>query len=235
MFKALLLLPFYALSAYALISAVDSSSLVPTATWQKALSQGFTKAIIRGYTEACSVGGKVDPNFVQSYKNARAAGYTNIDTYWYPCTGSGNACKSFSTQLAELGATFDANAMKIGKIWVDIESDTICDTWNYGASGNQAQAKALISAIKASGYVYGIYSTPGVWSNIFGSTSFVLDNSAPLWFATFNNVQTLTLGTPFGGQVLCIHTCFLEWTSAVGHQYTDQSASGLFDLNVFAS
>lgn len=37
----------------------------------------------------------------------------------------------------------------------------ICQ-WNYGASGNQDQARDLISAIEASGYVYGIYSTPGV-------------------------------------------------------------------------
>ena len=27
------------------------------------------------------------------------------------------------------------------------------------------------------------------WSTLFGSSSFVLDNSAPLWFATFNNVE----------------------------------------------
>jgi len=72
----------------ALVHAVDSSSLVSKATYAKAKSQGFTKAIMRGYEEACSVGGKVDPNFVPSYKNARAAGITNIDTYWFPCTGN---------------------------------------------------------------------------------------------------------------------------------------------------
>ena len=80
--------------------------------------------------------------------------------------------------------------------------------WNYGVSGNIAQARSLISAIRSSGFKYGIYSSPGVsypifisrqknkltnknqeWSTIFGSTSFVLDSSAPLWFATYNNVQ----------------------------------------------
>jgi len=224
MFRFLLVLSALVVSSYGLVFAVDSSQLVPEATYAKARSEGFTKAIIRGYEEACSIGGEVDPNFVGSYKNARAAGYTNIDTYWFPCNGSGNNCKSYATQLSELGATFSKNSMIIGKIWIDLEKDSICNNFNYGTSGNQAQAKSLLAAMKATGFNFGIYSTPGEWSTLFGSTSFVLDNTAPLWFATFNGVETLTLGTPFGG-----------WTTAVGHQYTDVSASGLFDLSVFSS
>ncbi|KAF8810684.1 glycoside hydrolase [Phlegmacium glaucopus] len=224
MFRSLLLLPALIASSYGLIFAVDSSSLVPESTYATALSEGFTKAIIRGYEEACGVGGEVDPNFVGSYNNARAAGYTDIDTYWFPCNGSGNNCKSYATQISELGATFTAHAMDIGTIWIDLEKDAaICNNWNYGTAGNIAQAQSLLAAIQASHFNFGIYSTPGEWSTLFGSTSFVLDNSAPLWFATFNNVQTVTLGTPFGG-----------WTTAVGHQYSDTSASGLFDLSVFS-
>ena len=213
-------LPF----AYALVSGVDSSTLVSTATYSKAKSEGFTKAIIRGFEEACSVGGEIDPNFVGSYNNARAAGYTNIDAYWYPCTGSGNACKSYAEQIAEIGSTFNAHSMKIGTVWIDMEKDSVCNTWNYGSSGNLAQAKSLIAAAKASGYNFGIYSSPGEWSNIFGSYGVVLDTSFPLWFATYDNVESLALKQPFGG-----------WSSAVGKQYTDVSASGQFDLNVFAN
>ncbi|KAF5328358.1 hypothetical protein D9619_013284 [Psilocybe cf. subviscida] len=223
--KSLLILSSFVYSALALISAVDSSTLVSVATYEKALGEGFTKAVIRGYEEACgSPGGEVDPNFVSSYNNARAAGYTDIDMYWFPCTGANNPCKSFATQLNEISATFNAHSMDIGTIWIDLEADSVCNNWNFGTSGNRAQAQSLIAAIKATGFNFGIYSTPGEWSTLFGSTSFVLDNSAPLWFATFNNVETLTLGTPFGG-----------WTTAVGHQYTDVSASGQFDLSVFAN
>ncbi|GJJ12719.1 hypothetical protein Clacol_006963 [Clathrus columnatus] len=228
MLKALLptftILLSTAISSSALVFGVDSSSLVSEATFAKAKSEGFTKAIIRGYEEACSIGGEVDPNFVQTYKNARAAGITNIDTYWFPCTGSGNPCKSFTTQLAEIGDTFNANNMDIGTIWIDIELDsTICDNWDYGTAGNLEVAQELISAAKASGFNFGIYSSPGEWGDVFGSESVVLDDSVSLWFADFNNVETITLNAPFGG-----------WTAAVGHQYTDVSASGLFDLNVFA-
>jgi hypothetical protein len=69
-------------SGAALIHGVDSSSLVSQSTYATALGEGFTKAVIRGFEEACGSGGLVDPNFVASYHNARAAGYTNIDTYW---------------------------------------------------------------------------------------------------------------------------------------------------------
>ncbi|PPR00801.1 hypothetical protein CVT24_000733 [Panaeolus cyanescens] len=209
---------------YALVSAVDSSQLVSEATYKKAFGEGFTKAIIRGYQEACGVGGQVDPNFVASYKNARAAGYRDIDMYWFPCNGSTHSCKSYATQLTAIANTFKANSMDIGTIWIDIEKDATCNNWNYGTAGNLSQAKDLIAAIKATGFKFGIYSSPGEWSSIFGSDSVVLDSSAPLWFATFNDVKTLTMGTKFGG-----------WSSSVGHQYTDVSASGLFDLSVFAS
>lgn len=216
-----------ALPSFSLVFGVDSSSLVPQSTFETAKSEGFTKAIIRGYEEACSIGGEVDPNFVQTYKNARAAGITNIDMYWFPCTGSTNPCKSFATQLTEIGDTFNANSMDIGTIWIDIELDSaVCNNWDYGTSGNLEHAQELIAAAQASGFNFGIYSSPGEWSTLFGSESVVLDNSVPLWFADFDNVETLTLGTPFGG-----------WTTAqvVGHQYTDVSASGLFDLSVFAN
>ena len=190
MFRSLLLLPALIASSYGLTHAVDSSQLVSEAIYAKALGEGFTKAIIRGYEEACGVGGEVDPNFVPSYNNARAAGYTDIDMYWFPCNGSGNNCKSYAAQLSEIGATFSANSMNIGRIWIDFEKDSaVCNNvsitepqihltrtfffngqilqWNYGSSGNQAQARSLIAAVRASGFNYGIYSSPGVSCPIF--------------------------------------------------------------------
>ena len=132
MFRSLLILSALIASSYGLIYAVDSSSLVPESVFARARSEGFTKAIIRGYEEACGVGGEVDPNFVGSYNNARAAGFTDIDTYWFPCSGSGNRCKSYATQISELGETFNTHSMKIGRIWIDLESDsTVCHNVSY--------------------------------------------------------------------------------------------------------
>lgn len=208
----------------ALTYAVDSSSLVSVATYTKARSEGFTKAIIRVYYEACGIGGAVDPNFLQTYKNARSAGYTDIDAYWFPCNGLSNPCKSYAQQLSEISALLKANSISVGTIWLDIEKDAaICNNWDYGAAGNLAQAKEFVAAVRSSGVTYGIYSSSGEWATVFGSTNVVLDNTAPLWFARWNGVETVTLSTPFGG-----------WKTAVGHQYTDKSASGQFDLSVFA-
>lgn len=137
-FKKLLLLPLLATSSYALVSAVDSSTLVSEATYSKALGEGFTKAIIRGYEEACSIGGEVDPNFVASYNNARAAGITNIDMYWFPCNGSGNPCKSYATQLSEIAATFSAHSMDIGTIWIDLEQDSVCNNVSHLLSSGES-------------------------------------------------------------------------------------------------
>jgi hypothetical protein len=110
-------------SALGLLHAVDSSTAVSQATFTTAKNEGFTKAIIRGYYEACGSGGAVDPNFVSSYQNARAAGITNIDTYWFPCTGASNKCKPYATQIQDLIATIKARSMNIATIWVDIEND----------------------------------------------------------------------------------------------------------------
>lgn len=84
--RSLITLATLATSALALVHGTDSSTLVSVATFTKAKGEGFTKAVLRGYQEACGSGGRVDPNFVASYNNARSAGITDIDTYWFPCT-----------------------------------------------------------------------------------------------------------------------------------------------------
>jgi hypothetical protein len=125
--QTIIILVAFTSLALGLLHAVDSSTAVSQAIYATAKGEGFTKAIIRGYYEACGSGGLVDPNFVSSYRNARAAGITNIDTYWFPCTGASNSCKSYATQLQELGATFKANSMNITTLWIDIENDsTVC-------------------------------------------------------------------------------------------------------------
>lgn len=127
MFRSILLLSALVASSYGLIYAVDSSQLVSEAIYARAHGEGFTKAIIRGYEEACGVGGEVDPNFVPSYRNARAAGYTDIDMYWFPCNGVNHKCKPYGTQLDEIAETFRANSMDIGTIWIDLEKDSVCN------------------------------------------------------------------------------------------------------------
>jgi hypothetical protein len=106
--SAIITLTTFVSTSLALVYGVDSSTLVSEATYAQAKSEGFTKAIIRGYEEACGVGGQVDPNFVSSYNNARAAGITNIDAYWLYV----NLCrKSMAMQLTYISARAQAQAI----------------------------------------------------------------------------------------------------------------------------
>ena len=146
----------------ALIHGVDSSTEVSVDLFKKALGEGFVKAIPRGYFEACNSGGLVDPSFATSYKNAVAAGYKDIDTYMYPCTGTGNPCKPYATQVQELVDAIDKSKMNIGTIWIDIEQDQVCNPWDYGPEKNLAEAKKLVDAFRKSGRKFGIYSTPEI-------------------------------------------------------------------------
>lgn len=196
--SAALLVPLATLST-ALTHAVDSSVAVPVATYKKALGEGFTKAISRGYFEACDSGGLVDPNFASSYKNAVAAGYKDIDTYMFPCTGTTHKCKSYADQIKGLLDAISADKMTIGTIWIDIETDKVCNPWDYGTAGNLAEAKKLVAAVRATKRKFGIYSSPGEWEKVFGSKGVEVAKDVPLWFATFDNVETLDLKTPFGG------------------------------------
>ena len=141
--------------ALALVHGVDSATLVSTATYATARSQGFTKAVIRGYQEACEAGGLVDPNFVTSYNNARAAGITNIDTYWVPCSGSRHKCKSYADQIGEIRNTFVSNSMQIGKLWIAIEKDsTICNNVrpNHFVQGIPIKRQHVLSVGLRSGW-----------------------------------------------------------------------------------
>lgn len=47
-----------------------------------------------------------------SYKNARAAGYTNIDMWWFPYNGTKHKHKSYAAQLDAIAAVFKAHSMK---------------------------------------------------------------------------------------------------------------------------
>ncbi|KIJ35648.1 glycoside hydrolase family 25 protein [Sphaerobolus stellatus SS14] len=224
MFRSLLVLPTLFVSSLALIFAVESdtlastaasATLVSTAAYTMAKSQNFTRAVIRVYGPGCSVGGEVDPNFLSSYNNARAAGFSDIDIYWYPCNGSSNNCKSYATQLSEISAILSAHSIKIGTLWITINRNIVgCLNWDYGPTGNIAQAQQLIAAVKATGFKFGISCDSLIWTSIFDSAfspgDFILDNAAPLWFRSISQMPTITLGIPFGG-----------WTTAVGQHYSD--------------
>ena len=69
------------------IKGIDLSSAKSSSFWSCVHKDGYRKVSIRGYQQACGFGGKVDSNFLPSYKAARAAGFSGsqIDAYFFPC------------------------------------------------------------------------------------------------------------------------------------------------------
>ncbi|RYP62576.1 hypothetical protein DL769_007246 [Monosporascus sp. CRB-8-3] len=187
------------------------------------------KVIIRGYRQACGSGGGVDTALLGSYNAARSAGFTNIDIYFFPCTGTqptGVACKSPQTQVSEIESYISRNGMQIGRIWLDIEPTSgECNAWNLGASANTALAREYASIIRASSYNWGIYANGNQWSGMFGSRSADIASDLPLWAVQFDRTPGVNTVTTFMG----------GWTTAYAKQYWLDTTlcGGGVDLNSF--
>ncbi|KAM0160842.1 hypothetical protein ACHAQE_004436 [Botrytis cinerea] len=189
---------------------------------------------IRGYQQACGTGGQVDKNFVASYKNAKAAGFTRIDSYIFPCTGTPTGsepkCKSVDTQMAEYLKVISDNNMDIHTLWLDIEptsvSNSPCNAWNLGAAANEKLAKQWVTAMKATGLKWGVYANGNQWSGIFASRSTDIGSDLPLWAVQEDYKEGVNTVTTFMG----------GWTKAVAKQYSlDTTLCGLgVDLDSFA-
>ncbi|PUU73219.1 glycoside hydrolase superfamily [Tuber borchii] len=198
-------------SAQAVVKALDLSSPQGTSIW------------------TC-LGGRIDPAFITSYNQIRASGITNIDGYFFPCTGSSHNCKSPQTQVNEIVNFLKANNILVKRLWLDLEpssSGSPCKGWDYGATQNTALAKEFIAAIKATGLKWGIYANGNQWATMFGSRGVNIASDLPLWAVQFDGVPTLgSVNTFMGG-----------WTTAFAKQYGASTGgcapAGAFDLNVF--
>ncbi|KAM3069022.1 hypothetical protein ACMFMF_008988 [Clarireedia jacksonii] len=214
-------------------SGIDISQL-GTADFFTCAKKTKDVVAIRGYQQACGSGGQVDKNFVASYKNAKAAGFTRIDSYIFPCsgtpTGSEPNCKSVDTQMAEYLKVIDDNKMDIDTLWLDLEptsaSNSPCNAWNLGAAANEKLAKEWVAKMKATGRKWGVYANGNQWTAMFASRSTDIASDLPLWAVQFDKKPGVdTVDTFMGG-----------WTKAAAKQYTlDTTLCGLgVDLDSFA-
>ncbi|KAJ8071435.1 hypothetical protein OCU04_001756 [Sclerotinia nivalis] len=212
---------------------LDISQLGSAAFFQCAKKTKDVVAI-RGYQQACGSGGQVDSNFVASYKNAKAAGFTRIDSYIFPCTGTPTGsepnCKSVATQMAEYLKVISDNNMDITMLWLDIEptsvSNSACNAWNLGAAANEKLAKQWVAAMKATGLKWGIYANGNQWSGMFASRSTDIGSDLPLW----------AVQDDFKAGVNTVDTFMGGWTQAAAKQYyLDTTLCGLgVDLDSFS-
>ncbi|KAI9793543.1 MAG: hypothetical protein M1816_007976 [Peltula sp. TS41687] len=200
--------------------------------WKCAYKAGYRKAVIRGYRQACGTGGSVDSNFVPAYKAARSAGFTNIDAYMFPCTGTqkSGSCKSPKKQLDEFLKVIKDNKILVHRLWFDVEPTPgrPCNAWNLGKSANLAHAKQWVSELKKTGLKWGIYANAEQWTSMFPSLSSDIGSDLPLWAVQFDKKPGVSTTTRFMG----------GWKKAMAKQYyldtSTPECKGSLDLDSFS-
>jgi len=154
-------------------------------------NKGYDFAIIQAW-----IGGyNINKNYVQNWKNAKAAGIKYVDIYVFAC----NNCKNNNpaTIVASIKATLPSGFD--GMLWIDVEPCTNC--WLDNDSNLQF-VNNLATTAKAAGFNVGIYSCIWCWENTFGSrtASTATLKSLPLWYAHFDNQTNFNDGGyNFGG------------------------------------
>uniref|UniRef100_A0A914EBN9 Lysozyme n=1 Tax=Acrobeloides nanus TaxID=290746 RepID=A0A914EBN9_9BILA len=134
--------------------------------------------------------GDIDNAGIQNIKNARSAGFTNVDGYISPCT---SGCASPSDQVqAAINATKNAGTT-VGTIWLDVETFE----WTYITATNIQFITDMVNTIQNNGYKVGIYTTDTDWNIVFGAWTGA--SSFPLWWLNYDNQTNFNNFSPFGG------------------------------------
>ncbi|CAG8511827.1 1583_t:CDS:2, partial [Acaulospora morrowiae] len=224
-FLAILVTFLMTISTVFAVTAVDSAQTIVSLDSYKCVKNfGYGRVIIRGYFEAyCGApGGAIDNTFVPSYTNAVNAGFTYIDVYMFPCTGTGPnmypsdpkrsccgtpptqqclnikfTCKSPQNQVNELVRLI--NNTKIN----GNENIIVRTVWLDVESGyspgswpnpdtNRQILQQFRDAWKSTKWNWGIYTNKNEWGKITGDPNWVLDSSLPLWWAYYDGIIDLT-------------------------------------------
>src|ERR1043165_1500254 len=152
LFTNIIIVIFMINSALANVFAIDLSiSVKPIYAFQCLRRLGYERVIIRGWSE--SQGGILDRSFLQNYKNAKAAGYTYIDVYMFPCAGRSN-CKTPREQVYKLAQTIKDNRLIVRTIWLDIELSE-SNNWSLGPARNRQVIQEFYAAWKSTGQKFG--------------------------------------------------------------------------------
>ena len=84
--------------------------------------------------------------------------------------------------------------VKVGMLWLDIEGTQY---WGSSTSANTDFIVAMANQGKARGVSLGVYTSKSQWTPITGSSTRL--SAYPLWYAHYDNVQSFSDFSAFGG------------------------------------
>jgi len=144
-------------------------------------------AVVRAYQST----GRPDPAAAQSIKNARAAGIAYVDAYMFPCAKCG---ASASTQVSDCVNNLRNNGANFGMLWFDIEGSQYWRDQNF----NRNWMTEALSKASSMGVKIGVYTSASQWGPIMG-LSWSGASHYPLWYAHYDNSQSFSDFSAFGG------------------------------------
>ena len=157
--------------------------------------------------------GNYDNTGIQNIKNAKAAGWVDVDGYIFPCLRSG--CAAAKNQVEATVNRLNADGAKFGMLWLDIERLA----WPADKNHNRQFISDMMSQLEAMGINYGIYTNYYNWEEIVG-LDWTGASHRPLWWANYNGHQDYTGFKGFGG-----------WSKPSIHQYSG-SVNGPCGVNM---
>jgi len=186
-------------------------------------SPAVSHVVVRAFRST----GSVDPNAIQTLKNAQAAGFdpANVGVYIFPRPLSvGGKMQDGGAQVkATMDYLLNNGAGGLFQtLWLDFEGASLY--WSKITSNNAKFVDQMLTAARTyvSKYKVGIYTSKSQWAPIVGST-YTGGKDFPLWYANYNNRKDFSDFSPFAG-----------WTTAALHQYAgDTKVCNVgVDLNV---
>ena len=180
---------------------VDVSDPVTQGTFSCMKNNGISFVVSRAFHST----GNVDTAACGTLRNAMNAGIDTRDVYMFPCP---TCTKSASEQVSEMVSYLKGSCPLVwsGRVWLDIEGSQY---WHSSTATNKEFYEQLSSACKSSSASScGVYSSAVQWSELFGSLSYAPTPLLPLWYAHYDNAQTFSDFSSFGG-----------WTSPHAKQY----------------
>jgi len=171
------------------VYGADVSSPTSEAAWACLKSQhGVRFAVARAYTES----GLFDDACVESVKNARAAGLSPVDVYFFPAFYH----KAANASVDQFHSSMTSHGVHANRVWLDIEGPQY---WGPDHQRNNDYILDLYYRLKSQGYIVGVYTSDSQWVPITGDSKIL--SFLPVWYAAYETPQEPNFNDwrPFGG------------------------------------